>query len=415
MSDMGGPTQRLSVEAAGVEARRGSPLAKSAAAEDYPLWPAGFLFRLLLRYPSWLVGLAAFGAYWGLPCLMAAWDGTLAPASSAARGASGLQLLVSAILGKHPADGPAAYLADRSHFLFAVVLALGTAVWAMILKRIGLAMDSMSRDRLAAGEAEAAGTSYARFRRWANHPAGRLLSVVLAAGTLLFFLHLREDPSLSRWWGSAAHGQAGLVFAGIEFVMVYCATQGLFLIIGASLMIAVSFGRGLQLRPFHPDGCNGLSSIGTVIFLLWTFALLLAAAIFVTMYLGYLGLEKTQLAWALAILATLAVPFAAIVPLAAAVRSTMRARESQLRELEPLLQDMFARAVAAAQRGEDQQWQAVSDRLGKLQELYGVLTAMNIWPFNPRALTLIMTAYGVQALITLHEFVGSVPFELLEP
>src|SRR6202008_956366 len=108
------------------------------------------------------------------------------------------------------------------------------------------------------------------------------------------FLYFCRSADYAYWWGSTSRGSAGPAFSAIQFAHIYFATQSMFLVVGGALMLAWIFKNGLQLRPFHPDGCNGLAPVGTLIFLFWIFALLLAGAIFVSTALGYLRLEKAH-------------------------------------------------------------------------------------------------------------------------
>lgn len=195
--------------------------------------------------------------------------------------------------------------------------------------------------------------------------------------------------------------------------MVYYATQGMILVVSGSMMLAGLFKQGLHLRPFHADGCNGLRPVGSLIFFLWVFALVLAASIFVAMGVGYLGLEQTPLAWALALFAMLTIPFAAIVPLHACVNAILRARTTELGRLEPLLDAQYRTSLLALNKSQNDTKAGV-ERYSTAQAMHTTLKDMNIWPFDPRALSVVVLAYAAQVLITLHEFVGSLAFQFLE-
>jgi hypothetical protein len=104
------------------------------------------------------------------------------------------------------------------------------------------------------------------------------------------------------------------------------------------------------------------------------------------------------------------VPLAAVAPLASAVIAVTRARRQQLQQLEPTLDDLFAQSLSALRTGDALE---SADRLGKLQAMHDVLSGVNVWPFNPRALTAAIGASAIQTLLTLNEIVGSAPFTAL--
>ena len=382
----------------------------------YPPWPTGLVLRRLYRVPSGLVALAAFAAYWGIPGVIAAWDGTffaaampLAP-SDGMTALLGLEWFGSLILHDPGVTDTLNYLGDRSHLLFSILLGLEAGVALEILRRLDRAMATLRRDNLPTPDGDYPQRNYLTVRAIANHPLLRVASLGLAAATFFVFLYFCRSADYAYWWGSTSRGSAGLAFAAIQFAMIYFATQSMFLVVGGALMLAWIFKNGLQLRPFHPDGCNGLAPVGTLIFLFWIFALLLAGAIFVATALGYLGLEKAHVFWALAFIATLSVPLAAVAPLASAVIAVTRARRQQLQQLEPTLDDLFAQSLSALRTGDALE---SADRLGKLQAMHDVLSGVNVWPFNPRALTAAIGASAIQTLLTLNEIVGSAPFTAL--
>jgi hypothetical protein len=383
----------------------------------YPPWPTGIALRQLYRLPSGLVALAAFAAYWGIPAIIAAWDGTFLAATMPQASSDGMAALLglewfgTLILHDPATTGTLNYLGDRSHLLFSILLGLEAGVALEILRRLDKAMTTLRRAQLPTPDGRYPSANYALLRRLANHPLLRVVSLLLAAGIFGVFLYFCRSADYAFWWGSTSHGVAGLAFAAIQFAMVYFATQAIFLVAAGALMLARLFLNGLTLRPFHPDGCNGLAPVGTLIFLLWVFALLLAGAVFVATVLGYLGLETSRVFWVLAFIATLSVPLAAIAPLAATVIAVNRASRQQLQQLEPALDDLFAESLSAVRRGENAD--AAGDRLGKLQAMHDVLANVNVWPFNPKALTAAIGASAVQTLLTLNEIVGSAPFTAL--
>jgi hypothetical protein len=385
------------------------------APNDYPPWPTSFFMPIILfrlNLPSWLIGIGAFCVYWGTPFLVAAWDGTLVTfpkvteLNQVLAGHSHLQGLLVYAFDHQVMQTGTAYLADRSHLVFSAVLAAETAVAMTVLREIPVATTSLLNDDLLTENSSYYRTNYALFQTLGNHWCTRVFSLLLAGVTFSAFLDFHNDSHFSYWWGSSAYGRAGTVLAGAEFLMVLYGTQTMLLIAAAALMIAKMLAPGLKLRPFHSDGCHGLSPVGRLIFLMWIFSILLAAAVVVTMVLGYLEIQKTRLAWTLALIALLTVPLTAIVPFAASIRSLLRARNAQLASLEPALNHMYASALTAIEQGHNEEISDIVERLSKLQEVHRTVADLHVWPFNPRALTLLMLVYAIQVILTLREFVG---------
>src|SRR5262249_15598079 len=182
------------------------------------------------------------------------------------------------------------------------------------------------RDGLLISDGSAAKTHYADYRRFANSWLLRALSLVLALASGFIFYHFYRYPQFAYWWGNAQSGYAGAVFIGTVSIMVYCGTQGILLTTVASAMFTRVFLEPLQLRPFHPDGANGLLPLGNMIMRFWVLALLLGTAIWITLFLGYLDLEKTFIAWALAVIAFASIPAIALAPLIASMRAVAKAQ-----------------------------------------------------------------------------------------
>lgn len=386
---------------------------RTAAAIARQSWYTNVSARFVLdelTLPSWLAGVFALVIYWGLPLGMSFIDGTLISVAqsqelnAALAGPRPLQSVLAFFLLGAKTDNSQFYLLDRSHFLFSVLTGLGAAVAVSILRRLGSAPAALYRRGLPVADADFLSRNEAFFRALGNHPLGRIASLILASGVFLVFFYFYRNPGYHYWWGSDIHGRAGLVLAAVEFVMVYFATQSVFLILAGAAMIAGMFQKGVELRPFLADRCNGLGPIGNLILMLWLIALIGAMAVYVTMGLGYLGIERMPIAWALALVATLVIPFVAIVPLVATVRATLRARDAQLRRIEDRLDERYAKAIAP-QAASDNASDG-GDDFGQLKEIYEFLCDLNIWPFNPRALTVIILAYALQAYATIREFVG---------
>jgi len=286
-------------------------------------------------------------------------------------------------------------------------MAIGGLVSLRIFKQIPITVTELQRDHLPNVDNEFSKHNFARYRCFGNHWTTRCASLVLALLAFLVFIETYTGDNCSFWWGCAIYGRAGLLFSFIVFLMMYYGTQILFLTAAASLMIAKLFSLEMQLRPFHADGCNGLRPVGKLLFLLWLISILLAAAVFVAMGIGYIGIEKTPIGWTFAMLATSTIPLIAIVPLFSVVRATQRARDKHLEKLEPLLDSALSSVVESRDNPSGKRPPSHSCKFENLRAVHGLLKDLNIWPFNPRALTMVMAIYAAQFLLTLREFLGT--------
>lgn len=385
------------------------------SSQDFPAWPTDpfiklFLYRLDL--PAWAVWLTAFAGYWGLPFLVSLADGTTLSIDGLNHTASGQGIerqtanIISLLLQRLPPGANMPYLSDRTHLFFALTLSTGATIVAEIVRRLAFTFTILSIDRLPVeNDPQHLLVIYERYRRLGNNWAGRILAGVLAISVLWFFLSLVDDSEYQYWWGSKNHGYAGVVFSIIAGLMVYYGVQGFILVSSGALAISRIFQRGLTLKPFHPDGCNGLNSIGTLIFLLWAFSVAGAGSIFITIFFGYLGVENTNSVRMLALLGTLALPFIAIVPFFAAVRAVQNAQQEILRAIGSALNDTFRDNISQwiSQNNED-----VLSRGSKLQDTFKTIREVNIWPFNTRALFIVISVYGIQAVLIVKQLLDSI-------
>lgn len=380
-------------------------------------WHSDFVIRLFVdkfALPPWLCGLLAFGFYWVVPLAFASWDGTLITIPSL-NGYLGLfeghkiiQWGLAVVAKAQNMGDGIPYLLDRAHFAFAILVGIAAAVGTVILRRMAVVPRELHGQDIRIVEPRHVLRNYHFYRKVANHWVGRVVSLILASGAFYFFYSLYQDPRLTYWWGSQAHGYAGLVLACDVFVMVYVGTQGIFAITTGSLMLARLFKNGIALRPYHYDGCNGLSTVGNLIFLLWIISIVLAGAIYVVMGLGYFGLERTQVAWILAVISIFAIPCVAITPLWAAMTAAVRAKQAELVKLEPKIHEVHLRTMASldkSDRGNPLEW---ADHLSRLQAFHQLIEEVNIWPFNRHALAFVFSIYVIQTFLTLREIYSQV-------
>lgn len=375
-------------------------------------WCDGKVLGFFLRLHAVLFGLLAFGVYWVVPLLASALDRTWI----SHQGLHALPSLLRHVPGAHaalawstpPIHTPLqlGYLEDVNHLAFSIGLALGAMMVPMILRRINstsrrLIEESVTRD------VSWVRSTYAKYRAWANHRVVRVIAAALAAVIAARFTGFYLGPEYAHWWGSSVSGHAGLVLIAVEFVMVYFGSQAILHIALGAIVVGKLVGQNIEPRPFHPDGCGGLAPVGGLIVMLWIFAICLAAEVLVTLKLGYLGIEESAATWMLAFLSVCCLPCLAIYPLFCCVKTLHAARLRELRQLEPSIVSLYQETMrlVAMKAYDDAAHRA--DQTGKLAELYNHLLEQNIWPFNRRAICLVVLIYTIQFGLTMRELFGT--------
>lgn len=375
-------------------------------------WCTGIIFWLVfdfLALSPFLVGLLAFSVYWGVPLAFAIWNGTLITIptlkgySNVFAGHAILQSSLALFARTQVMSDGMPYLLDRVHFIFAILVAIASVIGTIILRKMGSDLLELHSQGIPVNNFDFLHANFDGHRRAANHWIGRGVSLILAAGGFYVFYGLYQDQEVRYWWGSATHGCAGLLLAVVVSIMIYFGTQGMFLITVGALMIARMFRKGLQLRPYHPDGCNGLSVLGNLILLLWIISIVLVGAIYVVFGLGYFGLQRTQLAWILAVIGIFTIPCVAIIPLWAAMQAAIKAKHVELCRLEPAVDQLYRTTVESLQSKPVDEILSLAERLSQLETLHQFVDDLNIWPFNRHALAFVMSVYVIETLLTLHQ------------
>jgi hypothetical protein len=395
----------------------------TADEQAFPSWSYNrlvdlFLYRLNL--PVYVLPLLVVGIYWLVPLLVSLWDGT---ALSRGRAEGFVQLLgqlgspeqlidaarLFASQQRFQAAESLPYLEDANHFLFTMTLALGAFVGTQILKNFDRTVLSLFRDGIPRAEIQVVSELYRHYRAIAFQMRYVWLSATLGVIAFVLFMHLHVSPDYSYWWGHRQHGAAGLVFAISVGGMVFAGVWGLTIVVFGSWMLARLVTLPVTLRPFHRDCCNGLAPLGRQILLLWGIALFGVAAIYIALRLGYLGIERTPLVWLLAGLGSLAIPAIAIVPLYSVVRTVKSVQSASLERLGRFLNCHLDDADLAIRNGDLPTAQNIISQIDKVKGLFEIYRVTNVWPFNPKAFTVIVVANVIQIVLTAKQVISLAP------
>ncbi|MCI0506039.1 MAG: hypothetical protein L0Z73_07985, partial [Gammaproteobacteria bacterium] len=328
----------------------------NVSTDEYPWWTKSFFVRKVVfewRISGFWAGVTVFAVYWCVPLVFALISGTVLPRPI-------LEEWSSMLSANFPDVSPEAkyfnglahdqklhyltdlaYLTDKTHFFFALVISVGAGIATHVVRNVNTTIIKLRQRAIPLADEAELKAVYARYRDLAAHKGFKIMSLILGLLAGAIFYSMSRATSYSDWWGYHEYGYAGVAFAFVEALMVYWGMRTVILMGMGSIMLASFIRRPLVLRPFHPDGCNGLSPLGQQIIFLWIFSLTLAFAIYVTISIGYLGIEKTLIVWVLAVLGTVSIPALAILPLFAALKSIQSAQRFRLAHFEQLLNELL--------------------------------------------------------------------------
>jgi len=389
----------------------------------FPPWSDNFIvhfFLYRLKPLGYFLPAAVAVVYWVLPLLLSARDGTLV---NGTRVDAAVALLAEldwpssvvdiarrfAASQKLRAPDSLPYLQDLTHFVFSLTLSLGALVGAVTIKNFHRTVAILSGDEIPHADPHQISNIYRCYRKKAFQLRYACVCIVLGLGAFALFFYLYASPRYAYWWGNRQNGAAGLLFAMIVGGMVFSVLWGLVILVFGAAMLARVFSLPIDLKPFHRDGCNGLAPLGKQIFLLWWNALFGGIAIYVALRLGYLGVQRTPIVWALAVLGSAGIPLLAIVPLYASLQAVKRAQNACLQQLGLFLNRQLAAADTAIQDGNLSAAHETIAQLTEVKELFEIYKTANVWPFNPKALTLILIANAIQIALTVKELLSLVP------
>lgn len=366
------------------------------------------LLQLKLRPIS--AGVLFFGCYWGIPFAFCATYGTLLTPNtihSIGRELLPLQIHLGVIdyvvdrLTRYQVISGAnalTYLGDRTHFLFAVTLAVGVVLGVHIIERFQSAIEELQEDDIPPGSMEAVTRLYTLYRDKAYGPASIIVSATFALFATTIFLFLRLISNTDQWWGHVGYGPSGLAFSLLIGTAIYWGTRSFFIFGFGSLMLVQILKIPLTLRVYHSDGCGGLAPIGHLIVLLWAYSALAALAIYVALHFGYLGIEHTPVAWGLTGLAAIFLPMLAISPLLQARKALLEARRNALARLEVSLEE-FQTELMSRIENSNTHYEAQLPLVAHTEKLFESVAEANIWPFHRQITAAIFFANILQFLL----------------
>src|SRR5579862_7198539 len=275
----------------------GAPMVVSTEDAALPSWTQGLVSIVVdqMGLPVVAYSALAFFIYWVVPMIFAMASGVAADAAAIVAIAQQLGVpgpLAEAIATRGPAT-PAPhflyYLTDQTHLLFAIVLSFGLACTVRTLRLVPQSIATLIKNGVLVSETLVEVDYFSDLRSayaWWKYAISAVIGAVAAgiAMTLVF------GPDTRGWWGNIAYGPAGLAFSVFVGLMVFGLVMGTFVLVSIARLLIRVAKLPIKLRPFHPDGCGGMSAIGQQVLWLWSCVFFGVMAIYVTLKLGYLGL-----------------------------------------------------------------------------------------------------------------------------
>lgn len=372
----------------------------------------GIVVILILRLPVWSYGLFAFAFYWGVPLVICFIEGTLFSIESAVNIESrfpnvlSMHSIIDSVRAEQEISNGTAYLNDLTHLFFSILLIPGGYLAGLILRTIRPVMDKLNKDNILAKDRLSQLQLYHRFRRIATSWPSRLVSFAFGMIALIVFISISQSPEFTTWWGNSIHGIAGYYFSVIVGLVIFAGTMALTNLVFISIFLVKVIPGGFNLNLFHPDGCNGLSPLGKVIFVYWLFAVFLGSEMFITVYFGYFGLERLFFVWILVVMGLVAIPIIALLPLLYSLRSLQEIRVNKLNKISPILNELLKEVEDHIEGRDYEQALKKSNLINEFKEIHSFVFQMNVFPFNPRALALVSVIYAVQVLFTVYQLVS---------
>lgn len=348
-------------------------------------------------------GLIVFGGYYLLPLLLCGVEGVLVNAPS---GNVPANLRLAGLIrdvGRRQVSLP--YLKDLTHLLMAVMVSVGGTLCIVAIAEFMKVYDSVSHPDLIKAEPEVLLSERNHMERLVGNRAVFVPFALVAGscGVALYF----NGSSDSGWWGNPQYGPAGLVLACAVTLAIFYGLHALYLLAVAQYSIARLVSNGIHLRPFHPDGCNGFTKLGNLLLLLLLLCGFCAAAAWVTIWHGYLGIEDFPGIWLAAAGIVVFVPIIVLQPLVHVIIEVRRAQLLRLSPIESLLnrllkgaEDHLADSAPNSAKLEDMK--ALRDFHLLAKDIYET----SIFPFNRKVASVLSIGYLVQAVALAKEIVG---------
>lgn len=365
---------------------------KSGQIKKFPEWWTNPFWNFFIRYfktKVFLFGISIFFGYWIVPLIFSYYHSTLIPEK---------MLNISGQI-------PVSYLNDYTHLIFGLAISIAGILCAYTLTKIPESINNLCNEDVLNEKIQKIHEIYLRNRKIANSIFLKIVSLIAMILTGIVFFKFFNLKQYDYWWGNKYYGYENIYFVLVEMLMVYYGTQVIFLFILNSRFLLKILKSGITPKIFHPDNCNGLSSLGNIIILKWIMALFIILCVFIVIFYGYMGLEKTILTKILIGIFSLTIPIIAILPLLRSLLEISKVKKQKLKIFGKILNENLSQIEKHAIENKINDMKSNINFFIEIQNVFDAVNKMNVFPFNPKALVSVIIIYSFQIAVTLYQLI----------
>ena len=297
-----------------------------------------------------------------------------------------------------------ALLADKSHFAFSTFVVLPGTIFAMFfLRKLPRYLIEFVDNDIITSPVNEINHLFEKFQKRIKLMYVHIFIIIISIIGFVIFLRFTSNPDFSYWWGSINYGWDGRYLALMIAIMLY---HGLYILYIAFLFIL--FIRDLmtlqiKLRPFHPDTCNGYQPLGNIILILFALSVVVAIAVFIVLYLGFLELQNTMFMFGLIVGCLILTPLLILLPSYFVVSKIKSEKNKLLEIIEKRMNKITTELEKQLIDDEGIAFHDKIDELLKVNDSFGIYSKINIWPYNIRLIQTIVLTYILQIVLLIYK------------
>ncbi len=302
-------------------------------------------------------------------------------------------------------DCTLAFLKDKSHFAFSTFVVLpGSIISIYFLNKLAFFLRIFVENEIITSHINRVNGIFEKFQKRIGNIFIHIIIIIASILGFLTFFGFTRSADFIYWWGNINYGWAGIFLAFLIGFMIYHALYILYISYLFVRFIKEMMSINIKLRPFHPDACNGYLPLGNIIFILFGLSIVVAIAVFIVIYLGFLDLQKTVFIWVLILGCLTLTPILLLLP-SYYVVSKLKSEKKKLlliieRRMNQITEELEKQLI------DEKNIANIMDELLKIKESFSIYNEISIWPFNIRLVQTIVLSYILQIALLLIELLG---------
>lgn len=352
-----------------------------------------------LRWPDWKIAVFVWFMYYGVTFIISLFEGIAIPGSWVVwleksvgwRTASSLKFIVN-----HP--GVIVVIQDRTHNVFSFFLVpIGGIIFLKLLRTSKDMFQGIWDTGVISASEEERSWFLFKLQRNFERPANNIIAVIMGMIMWGTFVYMSNRDSLVFWWGHRNYGIAGYYLGFAMGVLTYVAVYFGIVVLEIVRGICNLMRFPVIARPFHPDRCGGVSTIGRTLFLIYLSVAWGALTIFVVYWLGYFGLERTPTFAVVIGFYGLLTPITWIWPTLAVTKALRREKQNLLSLTARSLHEEYEvirNKVLAGDIGEEIDLHL--ELIERTRRVYDLIEEIPVWPFDIRRIQAIVIGNVLQ-------------------